>query len=54
VALFLALLELARQGILLLHQENDFAPICTKSIHEISECPDIEPQLSDATQAAAS
>jgi chromatin segregation and condensation protein Rec8/ScpA/Scc1 (kleisin family) len=49
----LALLELARKGILLLHQEEDFAAIRTKSIHEISEYPDIEPQLYEATQVAA-
>jgi chromatin segregation and condensation protein Rec8/ScpA/Scc1 (kleisin family) len=52
-ALFLALLELARKGILLLHQEEDFAPIRTKSIHEIPEYPDIEAQLYEATQIAA-
>jgi chromatin segregation and condensation protein Rec8/ScpA/Scc1 (kleisin family) len=45
-ALFLALLELARKGILLLHQEEDFAAICTKSIHEIPEYLDIEAFLS--------
>ena len=52
-ALFLALLELARKGILLLHQEGDFAVIRTKSIHEISEYPDIEAQLYEATQVIA-
>jgi chromatin segregation and condensation protein Rec8/ScpA/Scc1 (kleisin family) len=52
-ALFLALLELARKGILLLHQEEDFAPIRTKSIREIPEYPDIEAQLYEATQIAA-
>jgi segregation and condensation protein A len=52
-ALFLALLELARKGILLLHQEEDFAAIRTKSIHEIPVCPDIEGFLYEATQVAA-
>ena len=52
-ALFLALLELARKGILLLHQEEDFAPIRTKFIHEISEYPDIESLLYESTQVVA-
>jgi len=51
-SLFLALLELARKGILLLHQEEDFAPIHTKSIHEMPEYPNIEPLLFEATQIA--
>lgn len=33
-ALFLALLELARKGVLLLYQEEDFAPIRVKSLEE--------------------
>jgi chromatin segregation and condensation protein Rec8/ScpA/Scc1 (kleisin family) len=52
-ALFLALLELARKGILLLHQEENFAAIRIKSIHEIPEHLDIEAFLYVATQAAA-
>jgi segregation and condensation protein A len=52
-ALFLALLELARKGIVLLHQEEDFGPIRTKSIHEMPEYPYIEPLLYEATQIAA-
>ena len=52
-ALFLALLELARKGILLLHQDEDFAAIRTKSIHEIPVGPDIEAFLYEATQVAA-
>jgi chromatin segregation and condensation protein Rec8/ScpA/Scc1 (kleisin family) len=47
--LFLALLELARKGILLLHQEEEFAPIRTKSIHEIPVYPDIESLLYETT-----
>jgi chromatin segregation and condensation protein Rec8/ScpA/Scc1 (kleisin family) len=52
-ALFLALLELARKGILLLHQDEDFAAIRTKSIHEIPVGPDVEAFLYEATQVAA-
>jgi segregation and condensation protein A len=52
-ALFLALLELARKGVLLLHQEEDFAPIRTKFIHEISEYSDIESLLYESTQVVA-
>jgi chromatin segregation and condensation protein Rec8/ScpA/Scc1 (kleisin family) len=49
----LALLELARKGILLLHQEENFAATRTKSIHEIPEYLDIEAFLYEATRAAA-
>ena len=52
-ALFLALLELARKDILLLHQEEDFAPIRTKFIREISEYSDIESLLYESTQVVA-
>jgi segregation and condensation protein A len=41
-ALLLALLELAREGILLLHQSVDFAAIRVKSLHEIPEDMQIE------------
>ena len=41
-ALLLALLELAREGILLLHQSMDFAAIRVKSLHEIPEDMHIE------------
>jgi segregation and condensation protein A len=41
-ALLLALLELAREGILLLHQSTDFAAIRVKSLHEIPEDMQIE------------
>jgi segregation and condensation protein A len=41
-ALLLALLELAREGILLLHQSMDFAAIRVKSLHEIPEDMQIE------------
>jgi segregation and condensation protein A len=52
-ALFLALLELARNGILLLHQEEDFAPIHTMSIHEIPEYFHIESLLYESMQVVA-
>jgi len=41
-ALLLAFLELAREGILLLHQSRDFAAIRVKSLHEIPEDMQIE------------
>jgi segregation and condensation protein A len=41
-ALLLALLELAREGILLLHQSVDFAAIRVKFLHEIPEDMQIE------------
>jgi chromatin segregation and condensation protein Rec8/ScpA/Scc1 (kleisin family) len=49
----LALLEVAREGMLLLHQEEDFAAIRAKSIHEILGYLDIVSFLSEAAQAAA-
>jgi chromatin segregation and condensation protein Rec8/ScpA/Scc1 (kleisin family) len=33
-ALFLALLELARKGVLLLYQDEDFAPIRVKALRD--------------------
>jgi chromatin segregation and condensation protein Rec8/ScpA/Scc1 (kleisin family) len=50
---FLALLELAREGVVLVHQEEYFAAIRIESIHEILGYLDIEAFLSEAAQAAA-
>ena len=51
-ALLLALLELAREGILLLHQSMDFAAIRVKSLHEIPEDMQIEAFLYGAADLA--
>jgi len=51
-ALLLALLELAREGILLLHQSVDFAAIRVKSLHEIPEDMQIEAFLYGAADLA--
>jgi chromatin segregation and condensation protein Rec8/ScpA/Scc1 (kleisin family) len=44
-ALFLALLELARKGVLLLYQEEDFAPIRVKALREATgnQHPEVAP-----------
>jgi chromatin segregation and condensation protein Rec8/ScpA/Scc1 (kleisin family) len=53
-ALLLALLELARKGILLLYQEEDFAAIRVKSLREVPEDLQFEAFLYESMNAAAS
>jgi chromatin segregation and condensation protein Rec8/ScpA/Scc1 (kleisin family) len=52
-ALLLALLELARKGILLLHQSEDFAAIRVKSLHEVPDDFHLEALMYEAVNAAA-
>jgi segregation and condensation protein A len=52
-ALLLALLELARKGILLLHQSEDFAAIRVKSLHEVPDDFHLEAFMYEAVNAAA-
>jgi chromatin segregation and condensation protein Rec8/ScpA/Scc1 (kleisin family) len=49
----LALLELARKGILLLHQDEDFAAIRVKSLHEVPDDFHLEALMYEAVNAAA-
>jgi segregation and condensation protein A len=52
-ALFLALLELARKGILLVHQDEDFAAIRVKALREIPQSLELESFLYESADAAA-
>jgi hypothetical protein len=51
-ALLLALLELGRKGILLLHQEEDFAAIRAKSLHEVPDDFHLEAFMYEVVNAA--
>jgi segregation and condensation protein A len=53
IALFLALLELARQGFLLVHQAGDFTAICVKALREIPRELELDPSAFIPVEANA-